>query len=204
MKSRFFLLLLGCVVLLTASGKKDKRIVGTARGENQDVIVEATLYMDPESVKDAVGADLGADYFVANVKVEPKYGKEIDLDRDDFTLRTDKDGAKAQPFAPSEMAGDGAVLVVPQQRVAGNQGAILYGYGVAPQVNGPAVLKKDNSPAEASLEKTLAAKVLPEGKITQPASGLLYFSLGKQKMKDLELLYGKPGANRISLRFKPQ
>ncbi len=58
--------------------------------------------------------------------------------------------------------------------------------------------------ANDSLEKTLAAKALPEKKTDQPASGLLYFSMDKQKMKDLELVYGPPGDQRIRLRFKPQ
>lgn len=204
MKARLLVLLAAMSLLLIASGKgkKEKRIVGTAQGENQDVILKVTLYMDPASVKDLVGNDLGGNFMIADVRVEPKYGKEIAIDRDDFVLRTDKDGEKTTPFAPSEIAA-GATLVVPQQRIGGNQGAILYG-GVAPQVNGPAVLKKDGSTSDVALEKVLASKVLPETKTSQPVSGLLYFSLGKQKMKDLELLYGAPGNSRISLRFKPQ
>jgi hypothetical protein len=44
-------------------------------------------------------------------------------------------------------------------------------------------------------------KELPEKKTNQPYSGLLYFAMEKQKMKDLELTYnGKDG--RIVLSFK--
>lgn len=202
MKARLLILLAGISLLLFASGKKEKRIVGTAQGENQDVILKVTLYIDPASIKDQLGTDLGGEFMAAGVHFEPKYGKEIVIDRDDFVLRTDKDGEKTEPFAPSEIAGR-ATLVVPQQRVGGNEGAILYG-GVAPNVNGPAVLKDKGSSADLSLEKLLASKVLPETKTSQPVSGFLYFSLGKQKMKDLELLYGPAGNNRISLRFRPQ
>jgi hypothetical protein len=202
MKARLLILLAGISLLLFAHGKKEKPMVGTAQGENQDVILKVTLYMDPASVKDQLGTDLGGQFMVADVHFEPKYGKEIAIDRDDFVLRTDKDGEKTTPFAPSEIAG-GATLVVPQQRVAGNQGAILYG-NVAPQVNGPAVLKNSGTPADLNLEKLLKSKVLPETKTSQPVSGFLYFSLGKQKMKDLEMLYGPPGNGRISLRFKPR
>lgn len=202
MKARLLVLLAGISLLLFAHGKKEKPMVGTAQGENQDVILKVTLYMDPASVKDQLGTDLGAQFMLADVHFEPKYGKEIAIDRDDFVLRTDKDGEKTAPFAPSEIAG-GATLVVPQQRVAGNQAAILYG-NVAPQVNGPAVLKNSGTPADLNLEKLLQSKVLPETKTSQPVSGFLYFSLGKQKMKDLELLYGPAGNSRISLRFKPQ
>jgi len=199
MNVRFLVLLLGAAILLAAS---DKRIVGTARGENQDLILQVTLYLDPVSVKEVVGADLGGNYMVADVKLEPKYGKEIAIDRDDFVLRTDKDGEKTTPFAPSEIAGH-ATLVVPQQRVGGNEGAILYG-GVAPKVNGPAVVKNTGTSTDRALEKVLEEKVLPEKKTDQPVSGLLYFSMDKQKMKDLELTYGARGENRVALRFKPQ
>lgn len=201
MLGRFLALLFATALLLPAA--KDKKIIGTARGENQDLIMHVTLYLDAESVNQAVGSDLGGHFFVADVKMEPKYGKEITIDRDDFVLRTDKDGEKATPFAPSEIAG-GAALVVKSQRIGGNQGSILYG-GVAPNVNGGVVYKDGGkSPAANAQEKILTDRVLPEKKTDQPTSGLLYFSMEKQKLKDLELTYGPPGDNRITLRFKPQ
>jgi len=54
---------------------------------------------------------------------------------------------------------------------------------------------------ENPLEQTLKTKELPQVKTGQPVSGLLYFAMEKQKMKDLELIYGAR-ENRISLRFK--
>ena len=44
--------------------------------------------------------------------------------------------------------------------------------------------------------------MLPEKKTTQPLEGLLFFPLEKQRLKDLELIYGGK-ENRIGLRFKP-
>lgn len=198
MKVRILALMAAMALLLAGGDKKEKRIVGTAMGENQDLILHVTLYLDPASVNEAVGAEVGGHMFVADVKIEPKYGKDIVVDRDDFVLRTDKDGEKTTPLAPSEIAG-GPALVVPHQRIGGNEGSILYG-GVAPQVNGPAVFKEGK--AGDALEKALAAKVLPEGKTDQPVSGLLYLPMEKQKLKNLELDYGPPGDNRITLRFK--
>jgi hypothetical protein len=198
MKVRLLVLLAAVALLLAAGDKKEKRIAGTAMGENQDLILHVTLYLDASSVNEAVGADLGGHMFVADVKIEPKYGKDIAVDRDDFVLRTDKNGEKTTALAPTEIAG-GATLVVPHQRIGGNEGSILYG-GVAPQVNGPAVFKDGKTGG--TLEKALEAKVLPEGKTDQPVSGLLYFPMDKQKLKDLELTYGPPGENRITLRFK--
>src|SRR5436309_570595 len=123
MKGRIFALLASTALLLAGA---DKKIVGSSMGENQDLILHVTLYLDAASVNERVGTDLGGHFFVADVKVEPKYGKEITIDRDDFVLRTDKDGEKTTPFAPSEIAGR-ATLVVKQQRVGGNEGSILYG-----------------------------------------------------------------------------
>ena len=51
------------------------------------------------------------------------------------------------------------------------------------------------------LEQALKTRELPQVKTGQPASGLLYFAMEKQKMKDLELVYGGR-ENRIALRFK--
>jgi hypothetical protein len=144
--------------------------------------------------------------------VEPKYSKDIVVDRDDFVLRTDKDGEHTQPYAASQIAGSGALII---GTVENNEGiaspgwtgtripVIKRGGAPAPPKDGepkseaPKEPEKDNSP----LKKTLESKILPEGKTTQPISGLLYFPMEKQKMKDLELLYGGK-ENRIRLRFK--
>lgn len=199
MKARLVLFVMAAGWL---AGAADKRIVGAARGENQDLILQVTLYLDRASVKDLIGTDLEGHFILAEVKIDPKFGKEIAIDRDDFVLRTDKNGEKATPFAPSEIAGK-ETLVVSQQRIGGNEGSILYG-GVAPNVNGGAVVKDSGTPKDQALENVLNGKVLPEKKTDQAVSGLLYFSMEKQKLKDLELDYGGRGENRIVLRFKPQ
>ena len=59
----------------------------------------------------------------------------------------------------------------------------------------------ENGEKENPLKKVLDAKVLPEKKTDQTTSGLLYFPMENQKLKDLELTYG--GAeNKIRMRFK--
>jgi hypothetical protein len=199
MKTRVSVLALGLAVL-SAGG--EKRIVGAGDGENQDLRLHGKLFLDPASIKALVGSDLSGNFIVVEVKIEPKYGKEITIDRDDFVLRTDKDGDKSTPFAPSQIAGR-AELVVPHHKASGGEGSPLYG-GPAPNVNGNVVAKDNAGASDAALEKALNDKVLPEGKTDQPVSGLLYFSLDKQKLKDLELDYGGRGENRIALRFKQQ
>jgi hypothetical protein len=54
---------------------------------------------------------------------------------------------------------------------------------------------------ENPLEKVLKDKILVEQKTDKPASGLLYYPMEKQKLKDLELRYG-PQETRITVRFK--
>src|SRR5438270_12185509 len=78
-----------------AFGAAHKKITGTARGENQDLILHVTIYADPESVKGVIGDDLGGHFLVAEVRVAPKHGKESVIDRDEFALRTGSNGEQS-------------------------------------------------------------------------------------------------------------
>ena len=82
-----------------------RKTVVTAHGENQDILLTVTIYTTPEDVKELLGADLDGHYMVADVKVEPKYGKEIVVSHDDFILRDMENVEKSTPFAPSQIAG---------------------------------------------------------------------------------------------------
>ena len=215
-------LVLCLVPLLLCAGPK--KTSGSAHGENEDLILTVTLYTDAADIQNLVGSDLGGHYFVANVKVEPKYGKEINIDRDDFVLRTDKDGERDRPYEGSQIAGRTALVV--GKTKSGEGGAVAESmptYGGQPYPGAPvyypstgtaigaggggptetnkASVKTDSSDAPNPLEKTLDEKILPQKKTDKPVSGLLYFPMEKQKLKDLQLLYGS-AENRISLRFK--
>jgi hypothetical protein len=217
MAVRILALLLVPALLLPAASKNS---IASGRGENEDLVLTATLHIDPADIKEMIGDDLGGHYIVAVVKIEPKYGKDIVLDRDDFTLRTDKDGEKATPYSGSQIAGSGALIISQEARSEGIASPGWTGVKVPVVKNGGASKPKtadgeksdkaekqspEEKPAAAEnpLKKTLDAKILPEGKTTEPVSGLLYFPLEKQKMKDLELVYGGR-ENRIRVRFKPQ
>src|SRR5471030_148404 len=209
MAPRLFLLFLVLALLLPAA----KKTMGTARGENEDLILYVTVHIDAAGVKELIGDDLGAHYIVAEVKVEPKYGKDITIDRDDFQLRTDKDGERTKPLAPSQIAGRGLVLKrtggpggLGEERPSGwSLGGIGMGGGggVGTGTGDPGSVKAtmENGDKENPLKKVLDAKVLPEKKTDQPTSGLLYFPMELQRLKDLELTYGGR-ENRISMRFK--
>jgi hypothetical protein len=193
------------VLLLGAPAKK--QTVGSGRGENEDLILSVTLYTAPADVKELIGDDLGGHYIVAEVKVEPKYGKTINIDRDDFVLHTDTNGEKETPFAPSQIAGREA-LIVTQTGAKPSKGGIMIGgmgggMGSGSNDRGTTQVKAQNpaTTPENPLEKVLKDKILVEQKIDKPAGGLLYYPMEKQKLKDLELRYGPPDT-RITVRFK--
>jgi hypothetical protein len=193
MPGRFLACLLSIVCLLPAAQKT----VATATGENPDLALTVTLYIDAAGVMELIGDDLDGHYIVANVKIEPKYGKEVSIERDAFVLRTDKDGERATPYSPGQIAGRGTLVVRQVQRERGPGPATAGGGGDSV----PTGVTMQNGDAENPLEQTLKDKQLPEKTTNQPFSGLLYFVMEKQKMKDLELTYGAR-ENRITLTFK--
>jgi hypothetical protein len=204
---RWFALLIVPALLLNAA----KKTAGSAKGENEDLILTVTLHTDPEDVKELIGDDLGGHFVVAEVKVDPKYGKDIVIDRDDFVLRTDKDGERSKPFAASQIAGRGALVIVQDEEKAKKHGWSLGGGPIMTGSSGTNISDDDKDKPkpkmqideqENPLRKVLDTKVLPEKKTDQPVTGLLFFPFEKQKLKDLQLLYGGK-ENRISLRFKP-
>lgn len=207
------LILAGAFCGTYASWGAAKKVTAAARGENDDVILNVTVYIDAASVKDALGDDLGGHYIVAQVKVEPKYTKEITIDRDDFILRTDKDGDRTKPMAPSQIAGRASLVLTGVQGPGGQGAERSRGWSIGGMGMGggggnggntdPANVKAtmENSDQENPLKKLLDAKVLPEKKIEEAVTGFLYFPMENQKMKDLELLYGAK-ENRIRIRFK--
>lgn len=209
---RFRLIAVALAAVLTLGAAKKN--VATSKAENEDLMLTVTIYPDPADIKGLIGDDLGGHYIVAEVNVEPKYGKDVVIDHDDFYLRTDKDGERSTPYAASQIAGSAALVV---SHVAG-EGAASPGWQNTrvPVIRPPgptgigsggdvdtsaAKTTASNDKKENPLKKVLESKSLPEGKTKEAIKGLLYFPLGKQKMKDLELVYGGQ-ENRIRLRFK--
>jgi hypothetical protein len=216
MFTRLGLAVLSATLVLSAA----KKTSGSGRGENEDLTITATVYLDAADIKNLLGNDLGGHYIVADVKVEPKYGKEVTIDRDDFILRTDKDGERDHPYEGSQIAGKTALVVGKTTATAAETqpdysgvpvplGGPLYypeegigiGGGGGTYEANKATVKADSTGKVDPLQTLLDSKILPQKKTDKPVSGLLYFPMEKQKLKDLELLYGDK-ENRISMRFK--
>lgn len=221
MKSVWIGLFLGAAAVCVAADK-----TGPPKGEAADKVVrvEATAWLDKASIKQAIGEELPPGIVVLAVKLTPAAGK-LAIVRDDFLLRSDRDGQRATPYEPSQIAGD-AVLrvtttydgggVVQEDRgpawggLGGGRpgrlpGSNSPGIGNAASAEGADSAIEANAGGKPKANPLLAAlkqKILPEKEIETETSGLLYFLLeGKQKPKDIELLY-KTSAGRLSIRFK--
>ena len=208
------------VTLLLAStvwaGKP--KTTGPFKNENQSVEISATVVLDKEDINQILGSDLDGHYILVQVTVTPKFGSQVDVHRDDFVLKTDKDGERASPYVASQIAGKGA-LVVTQTVGSGTSGGPQFGspydypaYGAGigggpsqiteahAKMQGGSKDAKDKA-KESPLIKTLNEKILPEKKADGPVSGYLYFAMEKQKQKDLQLIYTNPDG-KLTIRFR--
>lgn len=211
-----YLLLIAAAGCLAAADKPP----ATGEAVNKDARMQATLYLDKNGIKSAVGDELPEGIVVVEVKMSPVKGK-IAITRDDFLLRSDRDGQRAQPYTPSQIAGAGTLVVnttgssgVASQsngpvwgglgggmprRMPGNGGGIGNTAGVT---SASADVQTSGKTKEDPLLAVLEQKILPEKESAEPVSGQLYFLMeGKQKIKDIELLY-KTATGRLSVRFK--
>lgn len=190
------------------------------RASNDQIEIAATLHNGKDAVREVVGSDLGGDIVVVAVTVTPKGGKPLAVSPDDFILRSDKDGQRAGPFAPSQIAGKGALVVssrgggggmmmdeagpvwggtMGRPRRLGGEGAAM---GNTATVETAASIHTSDKEKEDPVLATLKAKVFPAKETAEPVSGLLYFLMeGKHKTKQFEMYYKGPAGN-LSLRFR--
>jgi len=185
--------------------------------ENGSVEITATAFVDREAVKQVLGSDLGGHYIVVDVKLAPKDGAKVAIHLDDFTLKTDKDGERTTPFAPSQIAGKGALVVStgatsggtvmagapgpPGLGPYGGLGGGMVGAGGSEGATEARTTIRSGSKDKADpMLGVLKEKILVEKETDAPISGLLYFPMEKQKLKDLELIYTTP-EGKLFLRF---
>jgi hypothetical protein len=204
MAGRILSLFVAAALLAGAASRKPS---GSGRGENEDFILTATLHVDRADVQELVGSDLDGHYFVAEIKIEPKYGKEVTIDRDDFQLFSTADAEKAAPYVATQIAGQDTLIVTEEGQAKQRKG----GWGIGgPVMIGSGGTNTDQPARKTTMKsdekvnplvKVLDEKMLKNAKTDKPVSGLLYFAMEKQKLKDIELRYGGK-ENRITIRFK--
>lgn len=210
-----------CAIALWAAVEKP----WVANYEADVVEMQATL-LDRETLKRRLGTDFDGNMIGVDIKITPLLTEKGDLlvMLDHFQMFSAKDGQRASPFYPSQLAGQGA-LVSSQRYIGGTTvengpgGTVIGGVpgtGTRPTMIGrpgstmvgpsgttESVSKIDDKVAADPLLDKLKKEVLLDGKYTKPVSGLLLFGMeGKHKPKDLEIFYRGP-AGKFSLRFKP-
>lgn len=222
-------------VLAVVAAAQTPPAVPAGAGADKQMAIEAKLYMTREEATQALGVDPGPNVVIVQVTVTPKTedGK-LYLDRDEFLLRSDRDGQRARPLLPARLAGS-SVMVIGSRGVSsggpvmGGQRRVPYGIpgtpGADPRGAPPPTMphpgqSQVGSPTGGASEATvsieeqkanrqqnllldaLKEKVLPEGEIDKPVTGLLYFNFeGRHRVRQLELVYRK-APPRIALRFE--
>jgi hypothetical protein len=120
---------------------------------------------------------------VVNVRLAPKNNEKIKVFRDDFQLRTDRDGERSKPFAASQIAGRGAggdALPMRGRRRRENGGPVfgggIGGMGVGGIGNSgstisiSAKIDSGSKNKENPLLGVLKEKILAEKEIDEPIS----------------------------------
>ncbi len=199
----------------TAAEKKPP----AGQAANERVEIGATLLSDKEAIQKELGSDLGGYFTVVRVTLAPKGGQTLAVLRDDFTLRSDKDGQRCGAFAPSQVAGRGALVISSgggRGLMAENPGPAWGGIGGRPrrlggdsaaigntgEAGARGTISSGSKEEEDPVLAKLKEKGLPEKETAGLAAGLLVFFLeGKHKPKDLELLYSG-AAGKLALRFR--
>ena len=208
----------------TAGLHAGKKEADPGHAANALIDIQATAIIDRQAIKSQLGSDFDGQFTLVQITVTPKGEHPLWVHLDDFLLRSEKDGVRSTPFAPSQIAGQGGMVLhevqISRSGPLGDSGGPIWGgvpgTGTRPQQlpmgGGAAGNGAGGSAAEAKMSSngkekidpmlaTLKAKVLPEKETAKPLSGLLYFPLEKQKLKDLELDYSGP-AGPLKIRFR--
>ncbi len=200
------------LIFLAALGAAEKKLP-IEQTSNDVIEITATPIIDKDEIRQELGSDLGGDIVLVRVQVRPVSDKPVRISLDDFLLVSGKDGQRSQPFTPSQIAGDAALVLTPQgakNGIGGNRpkwSGIAGPFGMGTGSSGTS--SSTDTKVESVHDKpnpvlaVLKEKVLQEKEITELISGLLYFQMvGKFKPKDLEFHYKGP-AGQLALRFRP-
>jgi hypothetical protein len=188
-----------------------------------DLEISARVIADKDAQIKAVGSDLNRQYVIVELKLAPRGGYPVTIEREDFLLRSSRDAERSTAESPDRIAGS-AVLVLGAQGRGGRgmfseSGDPVFVGGLPGTGDRPRRIGTDESTfgnASGSAETTVAAsqakvtpllnalrdKELPLGEFRKPVSGYLYFPVDpKQKTKNFWLHYkGAGGAADLHFR----
>jgi len=208
------LILIAVLTLAPLSWASKKVISPETSAGNEQVDIIATITLNEDEITQKLGADPGKGIVLLQVRVIPKTDKPVDVSPDDFILLAHDDGERSKPFEPSEIAGNGALVVnnasdgtkvKKTQSSFGLGGIVAGGGGASPGNSKPVTLSSkmdEKSKGNEKLLEALRAKQLQEKESIQPVEGYLYFPLdGKHKLKNLAVLY-RGQAGKLDLEFE--
>jgi hypothetical protein len=188
-----------------------------------DLEISARVIADKDAQIQAVGSDLNRQYVIVELKVKPRGGYPVTVQREDFLLRSARDAERSTAESPDRIAGS-AVLVLGATG-GGGRGMFseagdpvfvggLPGTGSRPRRigaddttigNAGGTSETTVTSSKAKVNPVLTAlrdKELPLGELGKPASGYLYFAVDpKQKTKNFWLHY-KGAGGAADLRFR--
>ena len=96
---RAIVLFTALAVLAVASNKEKPRPPASSGAENDHLELQATVLLDKDDIRNAVGAELPAGIAVVQIKAIPKGDDPLSIGRDDFTLLMTDLIMPADPFA---------------------------------------------------------------------------------------------------------
>lgn len=209
-----FPVFLCALISISAPLLASKKVVSpsTSAG-NEQVDIVATISLTEDEVTQKLGEDAGPGIVLLDVRVTPKTDAPLRITPDDFILLAHDDGERSQPFDPSELAGQGALVESVKTAGSGGKTAGTIGFGGMIGGGGGAspgnpkqetVTSKMDTKSEGNpnLLKALKKKQFPTTESIQPVEGYLYFRLdGKHKLKNLEVLY-RGAAGKLDLEFQ--
>jgi hypothetical protein len=186
------------LLLSVAVWCKEKKLPSGEAG-NEVVHVEATC-LDAAQLKDTFGTDFDNMFSVVEVTLMPRGGKPLEVHLDDFLMRSEQTGSHSGPLAPSQIAGQGTLVVHQTEQKAGHTGfsgglgPIMMGSGGNGAAPPQSRVEVKNSETRDPLLDVLKRKILPEKPAGDTVTGLLFFPLDKEKPKNLVLIYSPPAA----------
>jgi hypothetical protein len=189
---------------------------------NDDIDIFATVVLDRQEIRQALGEDLPEGYAVVRVRVVPKADQALRVGPDDFMLLARKDGERSPALDPAQITGQAGLILKASSSQPSRMSTVANGPiwgGVKPTRSSSADSEGDkprdvvvpsdaaagtpnNTTEETPLLVALKAKSVPDQESKKPVEGLLYFAIdGKPKAKDLSLVYKSP-VGRMIVDFK--
>ena len=201
------------IVAATTLFAAKKVISPVTSASNEQIDIVATISLSEDEIVQKLGADPGKGIVILQVRVTPKTDQPVQVSPDDFILLAHDDGERSRPFEPSEIAGQGALVVTNSDGSAvrrtnssvGLGGIMAGGSGASPGNSKPVALSSKMNTKSVGNEKlleALKAKQLPAKESIETVEGYLYFPLdGRHKLKNLAVLYRGP-AGKLNLEFQ--